>query len=90
MAGKPRLLLLDEPTAGLGAEEVAAVAHAIQVVRDAGVTILVIAHHVGFVRQVADRCTVFDFGKVVASGTPAEVLEDRHVVEIFVGDGAKA
>ena len=90
MAGKPRLLLLDEPTAGLGAEEVAAVAHAIQVVRDAGVTILVIAHHVGFVRQVADRCTVFDFGKVIASGTPAEVLEDRHVVEIFVGDGAKA
>lgn len=90
MAGKPRLLLLDEPTAGLGAEEVAAVAHAIRVVRDAGVTILVIAHHVGFIRQIADRCTVFDFGKVVASGPPAEVLEDRHVVEIFVGDGAKA
>ena len=77
-------------TGSLSAEEVAAVAHAIQVVRDAGVTILVIAHHVGFVRQVADRCTVFDFGKVIASGTPAEVLEDRHVVEIFVGDGAKA
>ncbi len=90
MAGQPALLLLDEPTAGLGGEEVAAVAHAIEAVRDAGVTILVIAHHVGFIRQIADWCTVLDFGQVIASGPPAEVLEDPRVVEIFVGTGAKA
>ena len=89
IAGVPSLLLLDEPTAGLGAEEVASVARAIEAVRDAGVTILVIAHHVGFIRQIADRCTVLDFGKVLMSGTPDEVLGDDKVVEIFVGTGGK-
>jgi branched-chain amino acid transport system permease protein len=90
IAGRPRLLLLDEPTAGLGAEEVGAVARAIEAVRDAGVTILVIAHHVGFIRQIADRCTVLDFGKVLTSGTPDEVLGDERVVEVFVGTGGAA
>ena len=90
MSGQPKLLLLDEPTAGLGTEEVAAVARAIEAVRDAGVTIVVIAHHVGFIRQIADRATVLDFGKVLVTGEPAEVLADSQVVEIFVGTGANA
>ncbi|MES2171992.1 MAG: ATP-binding cassette domain-containing protein, partial [Actinomycetota bacterium] len=90
ISSQPTLLLLDEPTAGLGTEEVSAVADAIAAARDAGVTILVIAHHVGFIRQVADRCTVLDFGKVLVSGTPEEVLEDHRVIDIFVGTGAKS
>lgn len=90
MSGEPKLLLLDEPTAGLGAEEVAAVATAIEAIRDAGVTIVVIAHHVGFVRQIADRCTVLDFGRVLMTGTPDEVLESPAVVEVFVGTGTRS
>lgn len=87
MAAHPMLLLLDEPTAGLGVEEVDAVAKAIRVVQQAGVTILVIAHHVGFIRLVADRCTVLDFGKVLAAGTPEATLEDPRVADVFLGTG---
>ncbi|WP_412517235.1 ATP-binding cassette domain-containing protein [Actinomadura madurae] len=90
MGAEPTLLLLDEPTAGLGTEEMASVAKAIEAVRDAGVSILVIAHHVGFVRQVADRCTVLDFGKVLLCETPDQVLQDPQVREVFMGTGDKA
>lgn len=89
IGARPVLLLLDEPTAGLGAEEVDAVARAVRSVREAGVTILVIAHHVGFVRQVADRCTVLDFGRVIATGTPEEALGDERVTEVFLGGDQK-
>src|SRR5690606_15265994 len=58
VSSAPQLLLLDEPTAGLGAEEVTAVADAVRAAKAAGVTVLVIAHHVGFIREIADRCTV--------------------------------
>lgn len=90
LANKPKLLLLDEPTAGLGEEEIDAVANAIEGVRRAGVTVLVIAHHVGFVRRIADGCTVLDFGRVLTTGTAAEVLADDQVVEVFVGAGRKS
>ncbi len=90
MAASPKLLLLDEPTAGLGVEEVDAVAKAIRVVQQAGVTVLVIAHHVGFIRLVADRCTVLDFGKVLAAGTPQATLEDPRVADVFLGTGSAA
>jgi branched-chain amino acid transport system ATP-binding protein len=85
ISARPTLLLLDEPTAGLGGEEMAAVARAVKSVQESGVTILVIAHHVGFVRQVADRCTVLDFGRVIATGTPDEALGDQRVAEVFLG-----
>jgi branched-chain amino acid transport system permease protein len=87
LANEPKLLLLDEPTAGLGEEEIGAVAGAIEGVRRAGVTVLVIAHHVGFVRRIADRCTVLDFGQVLTSGTAGDVLSDDQVVDVFVGAG---
>ncbi len=89
IASHPQLLLLDEPTSGLGVEEMAAVAGAIEAVRASGVTVLVIAHHVGFIRRIADQCTVLDFGKVLTSGQTADVLVDERVVEVFVGTGAK-
>jgi branched-chain amino acid transport system permease protein len=90
LANKPKVLLLDEPTAGLGEEEIGAVANAIEGVRRSGVTVLVIAHHVGFVRRIADRCTVLDFGCVLTTGLAGEVLADDRVVEVFVGAGRKS
>jgi branched-chain amino acid transport system permease protein len=90
IANQPKVLLLDEPTAGLGEEEIEAVAHAIEGVRRAGMTVLVIAHHVGFVRKIADRCTVLDFGRVLTTGTAAGVLADDQVVEVFVGAGGQS
>lgn len=85
MACSPRLLLLDEPTAGLGGEEMETIADAIRAVRRRGVGVLLIAHHVGFIRQCADWVTVLDFGRVIARGTPETVLADPEVVEVFVG-----
>lgn len=88
ISSRPALLLLDEPTAGLGPEEIQAVARAVKGVQATGITVLVIAHHVGFVREVAEQCTVLDFGQVVTEGEPADVLQDQRVVEVFVGSGS--
>ncbi len=85
ISADPTLLLLDEPTAGLGSDEIASVSRAIKLARDSGVTIIVIAHHVGFIRLVADQCTVLDFGQVVFSGEPEQALQDQRVIDIFVG-----
>jgi branched-chain amino acid transport system permease protein len=87
IASAPQVLLLDEPTSGLGIEEMETVERAIRIVRDAGVTVLVIAHHVGFIRRIADRCTVLNFGEVLTDGTVDQVLADRRVGEVFMGSG---
>ena len=90
IASHPRLLLLDEPTAGLAEAEMDALAEVLREVHRAGaVTIVVIAHHMGFIRTLAERAVVLDFGRVVATGTPAEVLSQPDVISVFVG-GADA
>lgn len=87
IAGRPRLLLMDEPTAGLEASEMAALAEVIRRVRDeSSVTVLVIAHHVGFLRMIADRAAVLDFGRVIAEGTPDEVVALHTVATVFLGE----
>ncbi len=85
VAGRPSLVLLDEPTAGLDEQEVDQMALALETVRAAGVTILVIAHHVDFLRRVADQVTVLNFGHVIATGTPDEVLARQEVIDIYLG-----
>ncbi|QZS52832.1 ATP-binding cassette domain-containing protein [Rhodococcus opacus] len=83
---EPAILLLDEPTAGLGEHEIHIVEDAILKLRANGrVTVLLVAHHVAFVRRVADTVTVLDGGKVLASGQPEQVTCDERVLEAFVG-----
>lgn len=83
---EPTILLLDEPTAGLGEQEIHIVEDAILKLRANGrVTVLLVAHHVAFVRRVADTVTVLDGGKVLASGQPDQVTCDERVLEAFVG-----
>ncbi|WP_342661348.1 Vitamin B12 import ATP-binding protein BtuD (plasmid) [Rhodococcus ruber] len=83
---QPKVLLLDEPTAGLGEHEIHLVENAIRKLRASGrVTILLVAHHVAFVRRVADTVTVLDGGEVLASGEPSQVTRDERVLEAFVG-----
>lgn len=87
MISRPALLLLDEPTAGLHGEEVDHLRDAIlRVNRETKVTVVVIAHHVGFLRDIANQATVLNFGNVFASGSPAEVSDRSDVVAIFVGE----
>lgn len=86
IAGRPTVLLMDEPTAGLEVHEMNLLANVIKKVRDdSGVTVLVIAHHVGFLRGIADDATVLDFGTVLASGPPSEVIAREDVATVFLG-----
>ncbi len=85
---EPELLLLDEPAAGMNADETAAMAHLIRDIRDAlAVPILLVEHDMGLVMSIADRVTVLDFGKLIADGTPTEVQRNPAVQHAYLGTG---
>jgi branched-chain amino acid transport system ATP-binding protein len=85
IAPGPRLLLLDEPAAGLDTGESAELGRRLRALAHAGSSMLLIDHDMGLVLGVCDRIVVLEFGKVIASGTPDEVRRDRRVVEAYLG-----
>ncbi len=86
LAARPYLLLLDEVLAGLNPSEVAMMVDLIKRIRDEGVTILMIEHLMHAVMNVSDRVLVLDFGKLIATGTPDEVVNNPQVIEAYLGD----
>ncbi len=85
LASEPRLLLLDEPTAGMNPVEVKGVAQLIRQVAAEGHSVLLVEHNVRLVMDVCDRITVLNFGKVIADGAPAAVAADPAVITAYLG-----
>jgi branched-chain amino acid transport system ATP-binding protein len=91
LAANPKLLLLDEPAAGMNSKEIVSLMELIHFIRDKfNLTILLIEHQMRVVMGVCERITVMDFGEVIARGTPEEIQADTKVVEAYLGRGAAA
>ncbi|MGI5151801.1 ABC transporter ATP-binding protein [Plantactinospora sp. CA-294935] len=90
LCGRPRLLLLDEPAAGLRTAERDALARLFEELKASGLTMVIIEHDVAFVTRLADRVTVLDLGRVIAEGIPATVRADPAVVAAYLGTGVPA
>jgi len=84
MAG-PRLLLLDEPAAGLNDTETAELAALLRAARDVGIPILVVEHNMSLVMNVADQVIVLDLGRLLARGAPSEIRRDQRVIDAYLG-----
>ncbi|ETA05505.1 ABC transporter [Gordonia alkanivorans CGMCC 6845] len=85
LAGRPRVVLLDEPAAGLDSTESVWLGHRLRAIRDAGVTVVMIDHDMELVLAVCDRIVVLDLGKVIAIGTPDEIRTDPAVASAYLG-----
>ena len=85
LALRPRLLLLDEPTAGMSPEETHRTGELIKSLNRDGMTVIVVEHDMAFVRQIAQRVTVLHLGRIFADGTLEHVVNDPRVAEIYLG-----
>jgi branched-chain amino acid transport system ATP-binding protein len=85
LGSDPKLLLLDEPTAGMNAQEASAVGRLVHELRASGLTIMMVEHNMGLVTEFCDSCTVINFGRLLAEGDPKACIADPDVQEAYFG-----
>jgi len=88
LASDPKMILLDEPAAGLVSHERKTLSDLIKSIRDLGVSVLVIEHHMALIMDVSDRIVVLNFGQKIAEGTPEEIRNNPVVIEAYLGEAA--
>jgi ABC-type branched-subunit amino acid transport system ATPase component len=86
---EPDLLLLDEPAAGLNTAETEKLLVILRLIRDQGITIVLVEHNMPLVMNLSDKVFVLDFGKRIALGTPEEVSRDEEVIRAYLGKGGE-
>jgi branched-chain amino acid transport system permease protein len=87
---RPKLIVLDEPAAGLSEVELQHLGAVLRALRDSGVAVLLIEHHLDFLLGLVDRVTVLDYGEAIFEGSPMEVRRDERVIEAYLGTKAHA
>jgi branched-chain amino acid transport system ATP-binding protein len=85
LATKPKLLLLDEPAAGINLEEIGGLIHLVDKIRNSGITVCLIEHKMRMVMSISDRIIALNYGKQIASGTPQEVANNEEVIKAYLG-----
>jgi len=83
---EPRLLLLDEPAAGLNIYETAEVGRLIMKIREMGITILLVEHDMSLVMDISDEIAVLSFGQLIAHGSPRMIQQDPEVIKVYLGE----
>ncbi len=85
IVSKPKMILLDEPAAGLNSNETEELAELVKKINELGITILVIEHDMGFVMGISDEIVVIDYGQNIAEGTPREIQNNEKVIKAYLG-----
>ncbi len=87
LASKPRLLLMDEPAAGLNDTETMELCRLIEAIRDSGITVLLVEHNMGLVMEISQTVLVLNYGRLLAKGSPRDIQKNPEVIAAYLGEG---